>query len=216
MEQSAYVSSSTMGRTDGKCPPFIHSNVSSRAKIVLTILSSAMFFTRRRSVSIIGRRKLNNDAWLDTEDLGSSDDLLLHDHSSEDDDYPTSSKYQPKRRSCCGCVIYTPNSSRFASHVHSRILQKFPFLIEMFYWIITYLFYRLTKVMSQMIFTRKVIDVAQAHGITVLEFEQYSLLSFLFPLKEHDVQHWFMEGHQTALTFLNRAYALIHIPGTVG
>lgn len=175
-----------------------------------------MYFTRRRNFSVFGRRRWNNDSLPDPDDLESSDDLLLHDHSSDDDDYPSTFKNLPKRRSCCGCVIYTPNTSRFATHVHSRILQKFPFLIEMFYWIITYLFYRLTKVISTLIFTKKVIDVAQAHGIMVLEFEQYSLFSFLFPWREHDVQHWFMDGHQTALTFLNRAYALIHIPGTVG
>lgn len=86
----------------------------------------------------------------------------------------------------------------------------------MFYWIITYLFYRMTKVLSQAIFTKSIIDVARAHGLAVLDFEQFSFLSFLFPWKEHNVQHWFMDGHQDALTILNRAYALIHIPGTVG
>lgn len=86
----------------------------------------------------------------------------------------------------------------------------------MFYWIITYLFYRLTKVLSQKIFSESIWKVAEDHGLAVLQFEQFSWLSFLFPLKEHDVQQWFMHGHQTALTVLNRAYALIHIPGTVG
>ena len=86
----------------------------------------------------------------------------------------------------------------------------------MFYWIITYLFYRLTKVISQKIFTKSIIEVAQAHGLAILEFEQFSWASFLFPIKEYTVQHWFLEGHQHALTVLNRAYALIHIPGTVG
>lgn len=86
----------------------------------------------------------------------------------------------------------------------------------MFYWIITYLFYRMTKVISRRIFSEEIWDVAQAHGLQILDFEQFGPLSFLFPLKEHSVQFWFMEGHQTALTILNRAYALIHIPGTVG
>ena len=86
----------------------------------------------------------------------------------------------------------------------------------MFYWIITYLFYRSTKVLSQKIFTKSIIEVAQAHGLSILEFEQFSWANFLFPIKEHSVQHWFMEGHQDALTVLNRTYALIHIPGTVG
>jgi hypothetical protein len=41
-------------------------------------------------------------------------------------------------------------------------------------------------------------------------------LYFLWPIRELEVQQWFMHGHQTFLTVLNRSYALIHIPGTVG
>jgi hypothetical protein len=96
-------------------------------------------------------------------------------------------------------------------------LQKFPFLIEMFYWIITYAFYRCTSVLSNAMFSKTGIwDVAQDHGLAILEFEQFSWLSFLWPVHERDVQQWFMNGHQTFLTVLNRSYALIHIPGTVG
>lgn len=113
--------------------------------------------------------------------------------------------------------MVSPNSSRFSLFLQSRILQKFPFLVEVFYWIITYLFYRLTKVVSQEIFsTTGIWDVAQDHGLAVLEFEQFGWLSILFPVTEHDFQQRFMHGHQTALTVLNRAYALIHVPGTVG
>ena len=178
-----------------------------------------MFLTRRRNYQILGKRKdTTYNAYLDSDSSTSSDDLLMHDSDIEDElqQDTTTTKYLPKRRNCFGLVLYTPNTSRFANHFHSRILQKFPFLIEMFYWIITYLFYRLTKVFAEIIFTSSIIDIAQAHGLAILDFEQFSWASFLFPWKEHDVQHWFMEGHQTALTVLNRAYALIHIPGTVG
>lgn len=178
-----------------------------------------MFFTRRRDFQIFGKRKEGyHDSYLDTDSSSSSDDLLWYDPENDDDpqDPQSSSKHLPKRRRCLGFAVYTPNTSRFSDHIHSRILQKFPFLIEMFYWIITYLFYRMTKIVSQMIFDKTIIDVAQAHGLSVLEFEQFSWASFLFPWKEHEVQQWFMHGHQTSLTVLNRAYALIHIPGTVG
>ena len=185
----------------------------------MSILCGAMFFTRRRNYQIFGKRKdTSYNSYLDSDSSTSSDDLLMHDSDLEDElqHDTTTPKHLPKRRNCFGLALYTPNSSRFANHFHSRILQKFPFLIEMFYWVITYLFYRLTKVFAEKIFTSSIIDVAQAHGLAILEFEQFSWASFLFPWKEHDVQHWFMEGHQTALTILNRAYALIHIPGTVG
>ena len=178
-----------------------------------------MFLTRRRNFQILRKRKEGyQDSYLDSDSSNSTEDLLWYDPDNDDDsqDPLSASKHLSKRRTCCGLAISTPNSSRFSDHIHSRTLQKFPFLIEMFYWIITYCFYRLTKVVSQMIFTKSIIEVAQAHGLAVLEFEQFSWASFLFPIKEHSVQHWFMEGHQDALTVLNRAYALIHIPGTVG
>ena len=179
-----------------------------------------MVMTRRRDITVFGKRKDSYEDYLlnSGSPADSSENLLLYDSDNSDDpqDPLASSKHTPKRRKCFGCVMHTPNTSRFANNIHSRILQKFPFLIEMFYWIITYLFYRLTKVISQRIFSEGVWDVAQGHGLQILEFEQYGPLSFLFPIKEYSVQFWFMEGHQTALTILNRAYALIHIPGTVG
>lgn len=154
----------------------------------------------------------------------SSDDYLSRERMIRDEmaddasvESMSTSKHAPKKRRCCGFVMYTPNSSRFATHLHSRIMQKFPFLMEMFYWVITYAFYRSTSLLSQAIFSKTGIwDVAQEHGLSILVFEQYSSFSFLFPVKELDVQQWFMEGHQTFLTVLNRSYALIHIPGTVG
>jgi hypothetical protein len=87
----------------------------------------------------------------------------------------------------------------------------------MFYWIINYAFYRCTSIASQAIFAKTGIwNVAKAHGIAVLETEEYSMLRFFLPIREWEVQQWFMHGHQDALTLLNKAYALIHIPGTVG
>jgi hypothetical protein len=87
----------------------------------------------------------------------------------------------------------------------------------MFYWVINYAFYRMTAVMSARIFAgRGIWDVAQEHGISVLEAEEFGFFSFLFPTREVDVQQWFMHGHQDALTVLNKCYALVHIPGTVG
>ena len=88
--------------------------------------------------------------------------------------------------------------------------------MEMFYWVITFLLYRIARVTSQIIFSKTGIwDVSQEHGLRILEFEQVGPESFLFPIRELDVQQWFLQGHQRALASLNQAYALIHIPGTV-
>lgn len=193
--------------------------------MVASILVVSMILTRRRGYRIFDRRK-NGSSLLDddpdsarsSDDLLSGDYMITNDLTDEDSVVSMSTtKYPPKKRRCCGANIYTPNTSRFADYYHSRLLQMFPFLIEMFYWAILYAFYRCTSVLSQATFSKMGIwVVAQDHGLAVLEFEQFSVLSFLWPIKELDVQRWFMHGHQTFLTVLNRSYALIHVPGTVG
>jgi hypothetical protein len=190
--------------------------------MVAAILVGSMLLTRRRGYNLFRRQREYGILDDEPDSARSSDDLLTRDYmiaSSDDVSEETMStvKNPPKKRSCCGAVIYTPNSSRFAGHLHSRIMQKFPFLMEMFYWIVTYAFYRATKIGSQAIFSETGIwEVAQDNALAILEFEQYSWLSFLWPVREIEVQQWFMHGHQTFLTVLNRSYALIHIPGTVG
>lgn len=183
-----------------------------------------MIITRRRGFRLLSSSRSRRGSGLldDDPDDESTDDLLARVYLTGDSDAysvdsMSSMKNPPKKRSCCGTVLYTPNTSRFSNHLHSRIMQKFPFLMEMFYWIITYAFYRCTSITSQAIFSKTGIwEVAQDHGLAILKFEQFSWLSFLWPVHERDVQQWFMHGHQTFLTVLNRSYALIHIPGTVG
>lgn len=204
----------------GYCILFAQARLTPACQIVISILVGSMILNRRRNFPILGRQREGyHQSILDESISTTSADELLASSSDEDDDSEaafSTLKHRPTRRRCCGLALYTPNTSQFSNHLHSRVLQKFPFLIEMFYWIITYLFYRMTKVISQKIFSESIWQVAEDHGLAVLEFEQFSWLSFLFPWTEHYVQHWFMNGHQTALTILNRTYALIHIPGTVG
>jgi hypothetical protein len=189
-------------------------------QMVASILFGAMFMTRRRNFRIFGTRSRPSSP-LDSFDSNSSSTRLIPSDSDSDSDYDhdhvSTSKFPSKRRKCLGFSISTPNSSRFRNNIHSRILQRFPFLNEMLYWVINYVFYRLTAVASQKLFASSGIwNVAQEHGISVLETEEYGWLSVLFPIHERQVQQWFMHGHQDALTVLNKAYALIHIPGTVG
>ncbi|KAF2271462.1 uncharacterized protein EI97DRAFT_387837 [Westerdykella ornata] len=187
--------------------------------IVACILFGAMFMTRRRNFRILRKRSSPSNGLGSLDSDGSSEALLpLKPYSEdEDDDIVTTRKHPPKKRSCCCFTIHTPNTARFRDNIHSRILQRFPFLVEMLYWIVNYAFYRFTAVASQHIFAETGIwNVAQAHGLSVLETEHNTVLHFLLPVRERSVQQWFMHGHQGLLTVLNKAYALIHIPGTVG
>ncbi|THV97578.1 hypothetical protein D6D27_02034 [Aureobasidium pullulans] len=188
-------------------------------EMVVTILFGAMVMTRRRGYRIFAAKPGVYKSTLDGDDSArSSDELLAHDEGGEDDaqEYIAATKNMPKTRKLLGITLKTPNTSQFKNNIHSRILQRFPFLIEMFYWVINYGFYRMTAILSNEIFAgRGIWTVAESHGLAVLDFEQHGFLSPLFP-SEQEIQQWFMHGHQDALTVLNKAYALIHIPGTVG
>ena len=195
--------------------------------MVASILFFAMFMTRKRNYKIFARNSSSPSSprtgYLDAAHPNESLDRLLDPSDSEADSlfnddvyYATKNPNAPKVRNLGCCTVTTPSTARFRNHIHSRVLQRFPFLIEMFYWVINYAFYRMTAVVSAKLFAgRGIWDVAQEHGIAVLEAEEYGPLSFLFPVRERDVQQWFMHGHQDALTVLNKCYALIHIPGTV-
>lgn len=217
----------TLGRTSCECSTTCHyhlldSWLTIHHQIVVTILVGAMILTRRRRFKIFGGRPGPYRSTLDVPpaQARSTDELLHYDTENEDDKQPYTlqEKQAPKTRSCCGAfTVSTPNSSRFKNHIHSRILQRFPFLIEMFYWVLNFLFYKLTFTMANELFKETGIwQAAQDHGIAIMETEEFSWLSFLFPIKETEVQGWFMNGHQDLLSVLNKTYALIHIPGTVG
>jgi hypothetical protein len=191
--------------------------------------------TRRRSVSLFSKGKKKSTVYtkpllptstesIDTidSDYSTSPDSQLEEEDPFDAQVKTTTYDNlPKERSCCGLRVYTPNTERFQNNWHSIFLNKFPFLIEIFYWLVTYALYRAAHIASQHYFGKEIWDQAEANGLRVLEIEQVSWAKFFFPIREIDVQRWFIgypgefPGHSTLLTLLNRAYALIHIPGTV-
>lgn len=155
---------------------------------------------------------LGDDYDSESEDLDLEDSQNLSSSSA-------AKNTESKSRNCCCCTVRTPNTHRFRNHWHSQILQKFPFLIEMFYWALNYAVYSFTKVLAEDFYDGKgngVVELAQSHGISILDFEHNSWARFFFPLSEVDVQRFFLaNGHTTLMTILNRAYSLVHIPGTV-
>ncbi|EXJ85758.1 hypothetical protein A1O1_06126 [Capronia coronata CBS 617.96] len=190
--------------------------------IVVSIMIASLTVNRRRGYRIMesnrGRSPTQSLLPHAQSQDGSPDNSVDDDsYLSNDSDVFTSSKYPPKKRNCCGMVVHTPNSSRFADNFHSRILAKFPFLIEMFYWVLNLLFYTLTKAIAQVAFSGYdgLWQLAQDHGVLILDIEHKSWLRFLFPIQESDFQAWFLNNHLSAITFLNRIYSLVHIPGTV-
>ncbi|KAI6247055.1 hypothetical protein HI914_04932 [Erysiphe necator] len=187
--------------------------------MVFTILVLSMFITRRKNYKIFSTSNhLSGLLDKDDEDEFITDYILLNDHSETCSfESLNIEKQQKNYYFCWNADRFRNKTGQFSRNFQSRIMQKYPFLIEMFYWIITYGFYRCTAISSQIIFSKTGIwDVAQNHGLSILKFEHTSMISFLWPVYENEVQQWFMQNHESFLTVLNRSYALIHIPGTVG
>ncbi|KAF2861344.1 integral membrane protein [Piedraia hortae CBS 480.64] len=124
---------------------------------------------------------------------------------------------QQQQRLCC-LRVEVPDTKRFANNLHSRILQKYPFLIEMFYWALNYIAYSMTKKVAAAVYGRgghQVTAMAQDNGINILQFEHASMFSIFFLVKEVQVQQFFLRHHRSIMTFFNQIYSLVHIPGTV-
>lgn len=145
-------------------------------------------------------------------DLGSSQTLSISSSS-------TVNSSSLGSRNCFCCNVKTPDTSPFRHNLHSQFLQKFPFLIEMFYWALNYAVYSVTKILAEDFYDGKgngIVELAQSHGISILKFEHESWARVFFPIPEVDLQRFFLvNGHTSLMTILNRAYSLVHIPGTV-
>ncbi|KAG5922583.1 hypothetical protein E4U53_003690, partial [Claviceps sorghi] len=215
--------------------------------LTVTVLLLAMFFTRRRGYSVFKSRHATYLPVPDEETLRSSasdelgDVAFCHRHRHQHRRcHHNHDGHGPKHRSLGTCLRFTtPNSSRFAQNVHSRILQKFPFLVEMFYWGLSFAAYRYTKILAQAVYggQRGLWESAQQHGLSILELEARLLGSGggvgegkhvtgslgLVPSRwiEWRIQRWFLHGAELGdcrgwiLSLLNRGYALVHLPGTV-
>lgn len=183
---------------------------------------TAVIITRKRGYHIIPSRA--RTTWRNASPAAasrSSEDTLVEPddqlYASESDDSllrhpsPHPSKRSPSR------VRGAAQTGPYRNHVHSRILQKFPFLIEMFYWGLNYVAYLLSKDAAAAFHGQKgnaVVELAQKHGIDILDFEHESAFSFLF-LQEISVQKFFLQKHVGIMSVLNQIYSLVHIPGTV-
>lgn len=186
--------------------------------MIIGIMIVSCYLTRRRGYSIQPPAS-SGQGILEQPKLEPADNLDLASSDDENEPFfllsPTAAEHPKKQRQCFGLAFQTPNSSRFANYWHSRFIQKYPFLVEMFYWAVSYVTYLAAKAGSELLFsTNGVWEAAQQHGLDVLAFEHAGIFSF-FPLREVDVQQFFMNGHQGLLTILNRAYSLVHIPATV-
>ncbi|CAI6299869.1 unnamed protein product [Periconia digitata] len=103
----------------------------------------------------------------------------------------------------------SPNTKRFEDYFLSRLLKKFPFLVEAWYWALIYWVYQLGRAFTAITLVESTVDVARSHALQIIHLEQ-RLHIFL----ELPIQHWFLQ-HPILMHWTNRIYSFIHIPGTI-
>ncbi|PHH80923.1 hypothetical protein CDD80_5843 [Ophiocordyceps camponoti-rufipedis] len=105
--------------------------------------------------------------------------------------------------------VSTPNTAVFANRGLSRLLRKFPFLVEAWYWALIYWVYQVARAVTALTLVEGTVDVARKHALQVIHLEQQ-----LGILLEPQVQRFFL-SHPLLLHWTNRVYSFIHIPGTI-
>lgn len=105
--------------------------------------------------------------------------------------------------------VVSPNTRRFQDYFLSRLLKKFPFLVEAWYWALIYWVYQLGRAFSAVTMVEGTVNVARRHALQLIHLEQRFHI-----FHELDVQRWFLK-HPFLMHWTNRIYSFIHIPGTI-
>ncbi|KAL6875449.1 PAP2 superfamily domain-containing protein [Trichoderma longibrachiatum] len=106
-------------------------------------------------------------------------------------------------------MVTTPNTLVFKDRFLSRVLQKFPFLVEAWYWALIYWVYQLGRAFTAVTIVQGTVHVARKHALELVHLEQRLGIFW-----EVAVQQWFLE-RPVLLHWINRVYSFIHIPGTI-
>ncbi|KAM0330607.1 hypothetical protein ACHAQA_003556 [Verticillium albo-atrum] len=106
-------------------------------------------------------------------------------------------------------LVTTPNTRVHKNRLLSRLLRKFPFLVEAWYWALIYWVYQVGRAITALTLVEGTVDVARRHALQVIHIEQ-SLHIFI----ELPIQQFFLQ-YPTVMHWINRIYSFIHIPGTI-
>ncbi|KIX02241.1 uncharacterized protein Z518_08180 [Rhinocladiella mackenziei CBS 650.93] len=106
-------------------------------------------------------------------------------------------------------VIETPNTAVFRNRLLSRLLHKFPFLVEAWYWALIYWVYQFGRAFTAVTLVEGTVHVARRHALQLIELEKRLNIFW-----EVSIQKFFM-SYPHLMTYINWLYSFIHIPGTI-
>ncbi|OQD69361.1 hypothetical protein PENPOL_c002G01962 [Penicillium polonicum] len=105
--------------------------------------------------------------------------------------------------------VSSPNTIVFQDRLLSRLLRKFPFLVECWYWALVYWTYQLGRAFTAVTLKDDAVDVARRHALQLIVIEE-NLGIFWETL----IQRRFLR-QPLVMPWINWIYSFIHIPGTI-
>ncbi|CAG8079964.1 unnamed protein product [Penicillium olsonii] len=105
--------------------------------------------------------------------------------------------------------VTSPNTAVFQDRLLSRVLRKFPFLVECWYWALVYWTYQLGRAFTAVTLKDDTVDIARRHALQLINVEIK-----LGVFWEILIQKSFLR-HATRMVWINWIYSFIHIPGTI-
>ncbi|KAJ5328961.1 hypothetical protein N7452_009351 [Penicillium brevicompactum] len=105
--------------------------------------------------------------------------------------------------------VPSPNTIVFQDRLLSRVLRKFPFLVECWYWALVYWTYQLGRAFTAVTLKDDTVDIARKHALQLINIEVKLGIFF-----ETAIQQSFLR-HATRMVWINWIYSFIHIPGTI-
>ncbi|KAG5928156.1 hypothetical protein E4U42_001161 [Claviceps africana] len=108
-------------------------------------------------------------------------------------------------------LVTSPNTLVFKDRFLSRVLRKFPFLVEVWYWALIYWskLYQIGRAITALTLVEDTVHVARRHALEVIHLEQRLPIFYEVPIQKFFLQY------PTAMSWINRVYSFIHIPGTI-
>ncbi|KIW55388.1 hypothetical protein PV05_07672 [Exophiala xenobiotica] len=106
-------------------------------------------------------------------------------------------------------VIDTPNTGVFQTRLLSKVLLRFPFIVEIIYWALIYGIYQMGRALLAERLNGSTVEVARHHALQVIRLEEK-----LHMFWEPDIQRFFLQ-YPGIMYWINRIYSFVHLPATI-
>ncbi|OQE20831.1 hypothetical protein PENFLA_c015G07167 [Penicillium flavigenum] len=105
--------------------------------------------------------------------------------------------------------VSSPNTIVFQDRLLSRLLRKFPFLVECWYWALVYWTYQLGRAFTAVTLKDDTVDVARRHALQLIVIEEKLGMFWEILIQRHFLRQ------PLVMPWINWIYSFIHIPGTI-